>query len=323
MARPLRIEFENAFYHITSRGNERKLLFINEVDYKKFLNFLEQAALRYKPVVYSYGLMGNHYHLLLETSQPNLSRLMRDLNGAYTTYFNRRHKRNGHLFQGRFKAILVDKENYLLELSRYIHLNPVRAKIAKLPEEYKYSSIDYYFSGKKAPFWLNTEVILSQFGSNKTLAREEFRKFVYQGITNSVDPFKGVHAKTFLGSADFVDKIKREYLKNQDISPEIACSKTLRSSKTLSQIAEIVAKHYNIDLESLRRKRGKVNYAKKLFVYFSRKYTDSRLEQISSFLNNNVSEAAISKMFKRTEEEIEKKEELREGARRLGELISV
>lgn len=323
MARPLRIEFENAFYHITSRGNERKPLFSDDADYEKILSCFEQAALRYKPVVYSYGLMGNHYHLLLETPQPNLSRLMRDLNGAYTTYFNRRHKRSSHLFQGRFKAILVDKESYLLELCRYIHLNPVRAMIVKFPEEYKYSSIDYCFSGKKAPFWLDTEVILSLFGYNKTAAREEYRKFVYQGIPNSVDPFKGIYAKTILGSSDFVDKIKREYLNNQDISTDISCSKTLRSSKTLSQIAEIVSKHYNIDLESLKRKRAKANHAKKLFVYFSRKYTDSGLKQISGFLNNSVSEAAISKMFKRTEEELEKKEWFLEDARCLEELFSI
>ena len=282
MARPLRIEFENAFYHITSRGNERKPIFRDEADYKKLLTCLGQAALRYKPVIYCYVLMGNHYHLLLETPQPNLSQFMRDLNGTYTTYFNRRHKRNGHLFQGRFKSILVDKDSYLLELSRYIHLNPVRAKIIKFPEEYKYSSIDYYLTGRKAPFWLNTEVILSQFGNDKTAAREEYRRFVCQGITNSVDPFTGVYANSFLGASDFVDKIKKEYLKNQDVSADISCSKTLRSSKTLSQIAEIILKHYDIDLELLRRKRCKANNAKKMFVYFSRKYTRQNLPTLQA-----------------------------------------
>lgn len=321
MARPLRLEFENALYHITSRGNERKDIFIDDVDYDKFLSCLEHVALRYKPIVYCYCVMGNHYHLLLETPQPNLSRLMRDLNGTYTIYFNRRHKRSGHLFQGRYKAILVDKESYLLELSRYIHLNPVRAKIAKFPEEYKYSSVDYYFSGKQSPFWLNTEFISSQFGNGKKNAREEYRKFVYQGIADYKDPLKGVYANAILGSPGFINKIKSDFLSKRDIPKDISCSKALRSGKTLSEIAALVLKHYNTDLEALRRKKAKANQVKKLFVYFSRKYTDSGLQQIRSFLDNSVSTAAISKMFSRTEIGLKKQEELRQDVKSLDNLL--
>lgn len=323
MARPLRLEFENAFYHITSRGNERKDLFTDDADYDKLSSYLEHVALRYKPIVYCHCFMRNHYHLLLETPQPNLSRLMRDLNGSYTIYFNRRHKRSGHLFQGRYKAILVDKESYLLELSRYIHLNPVRAGITKFPEEYKYSSAGYFFSARKSPFWLNTELILSQFGNNKKNAREQYRKFVYQGIADEKDPLKGVYANTILGSAGFVNQIKSDFLSKRDIAEDISCSKTLRSAKNLSEIAELVLKYYNTDLDALRRKRVKANRVKKLFVYFSRKYTDSGLEQIRSFLNNSVSESAISKMFRRTEVELEleRQEGLRQDARSLDNLL--
>ena len=229
--------------------------------------------------------------------------------------------RSGHLFQGRYKAILVDKENYLRELSRYIHLNPVRAKIVKFPEEYKYSSAGYYFSAKKTPFWLNTEFIISQFGNNKKDAREEYQKFVYQGIADQKDPFKGVYANTILGSVGFVNKIKSDFLSERDISEDISYSKALRSNKNLSEIAELVLKYYNTDLDALRRKRVKANQAKKLFVYFSRKYTDSGLEQIRIFLNNSVSDAAISKMFRRTEVELEQQEGLRQDVRSLDNLL--
>lgn len=321
MARPLRLEFENALYHITSRGNERKDIFIDDADYAKFFSYLEHVVLRYKPIVYCYCVMKNHYHLLIETPQPNLSRLMRDLNGAYTIYFNRRRKRSGHLFQGRYKAILVDRESYLLELSRYIHLNPVRAKIAKSPEEHKYSSVNYYFSDKQAPFWLNTEFILSQFGNNKKDAREEYKKFVYRGISNIKDPLRDTYANTILGSSEFINKIKDDFLSKRDIPEDISRSKALRSGKNLSEIAELVLKHYNTDLDALRKKGGKDNQVKKLFVYLSRKYTDSGLEQIRNFLNSSVTAAAISKMFSRTETELRKQEGLRQEVRNLGNML--
>ncbi|HDO21625.1 MAG TPA: transposase, partial [Nitrospirae bacterium] len=140
MARPLRIEYPGAFYHITSRGNERKDIFKSARDREKFLSYLESSTQRYGAVIHVYCLMTNHYHLLLETPLGNLSQIMRHINGAYTTYFNTRRQRSGHLFQGRYKAIVVDADEYAEELSRYIHLNPVRAGIVERPEEYQWSS---------------------------------------------------------------------------------------------------------------------------------------------------------------------------------------
>jgi putative transposase len=140
MARPLRIEFPDAFYHVTARGNERRNIFRDDRDRQRLLGYLESAVLRYKAVVHVYCLMSNHYHLLLSTPAGNLSQIMRHINGGYTTYFNKRHDRAGHLLQGRYKAILVEADPYAGELSRYIHLNPVRAGIAGRPEEYPWSS---------------------------------------------------------------------------------------------------------------------------------------------------------------------------------------
>jgi putative transposase len=135
MARPLRIQFPGAFYHVTSRGNERKAIFRNDRDRQKFLSYLESAHESYGARVHVYCLMENHYHLLLETPRGNLSQILHHVNGAYTTYYNVKRRRSGHLFQGRYRALLVEKESYCQELSRYIHLNPVRAALVEEPED--------------------------------------------------------------------------------------------------------------------------------------------------------------------------------------------
>jgi putative transposase len=154
MARPLRILYPGAVYHITSRGNERKAVFKSIRDREKFLEYLESAVEKYQALIHAYCLMDNHYHLLLETPSGNLPRIMRHINGAYTTYFNVKRDRSGHLFQGRYKAILVEKDEYAKELSRYIHLNPVRGKMVESPEEYVWSSYQSYIGIQKTPKWL-------------------------------------------------------------------------------------------------------------------------------------------------------------------------
>ena len=148
MARPLRITYPGAFYHITSRGNERKAVFKSKRDREKFLEYLESATQRYDAQIHTYCMMDTHYHLLLETPSGNLSQIMRHINGAYTTYFNVKRGRSGHLFQGRYKAIVVDIDQYAKELSRYIHLNPVRAKMVETLEEYEWSSYKFFISKK-------------------------------------------------------------------------------------------------------------------------------------------------------------------------------
>jgi REP element-mobilizing transposase RayT len=151
MARPLRIEYPGAFYHVTSRGNKQRDVFKSQRDREKFLSYLGSATERYGAVIHSYCLMNNHYHLLLETPGGNLSQIMRHVNGAYTTYFNVKRKRSGHLFQGRYKSILVEADSHAKELSRYIHLNPVRAKMVVHPKEHPWSSYQAYVGQGKAP----------------------------------------------------------------------------------------------------------------------------------------------------------------------------
>ena len=158
MARPLRIEYPGAYYHVTSRGNERKAIFRDGSDRRKFLELLSSSIKQFILRLHAYVLMDNHYHLLVETPVGELSRAIRYLNGVYTQYINRRHRRVGHLFQGRYKAILVDKDSHLIELSRYIHLNPWRVRRgARDPLKYQWSSLKAYTGREKAPPWLVTE----------------------------------------------------------------------------------------------------------------------------------------------------------------------
>jgi putative transposase len=311
VARPVRIEYEHALYHITARGNERKDIFVNQKDRERFFHYLGVVHQRYEIIVYCYVLMNNHYHLLIETPQANLSRMMRDLNGHYTIYFNLRHGRAGHLFQGRYKAILVDKDNYLLELSRYIHLNPVRVKALSKPEQYSYSSMQYYIGRETVPDWLNTNFILEQFGENKGKQKRRYKIFVYEGINKQDSPLKGSHAQSILGSERFIEKIKDRYLRGKNISRETPKLKSLKYGKNLYELAAHVMDYYKIEQAELFRKKAKFNNGKKVFVYLARKYTHNGLREIKEFLDSSITEVAISKIYNRIQEELIKKKALR------------
>ncbi len=219
MARPLRIEFPGAVYHITSRGNARQLIFQTDTDKLKFFDVLNVVVKRFNWFCHSYCLMDNHYHLIIETPEGNISRGMRQLNGVYTQSFNRRHKRVGHLFQGRFKAILVDKDSYLLRLCRYVVLNPVRAGLVKKPEEWAWSSFKATIGKTRSPFFLTTDWILSQFGSGRRRAISEYKKFVREGI-NKDSPWKDLKGQILLGSDNFIEKFS-DLLKDKEKLQEV------------------------------------------------------------------------------------------------------
>ena len=207
MARPLRIEFPGALYHVTSRGNARQRVFRDDEDRETFLATLAWVVERFGWCCHAYCLMGNHVHLLIETPQPNLSRGMRQLNGVYTQRFNRRHRKVGHLFQGRFKAILVEKEGYLLELARYIVLNPVRAKMVKTPDRYPWSSYCAMVGlAPVPPPALATEWILEQFAGTRAIARRRYAKFVYDGI-GVPGPWEEVKGQVLLGGEAFIERL--------------------------------------------------------------------------------------------------------------------
>lgn len=178
MARPLRIEFAGALYHITSRGNERRPIFRANRDRETFLGFLADATRRFGWSVTSWVLMNNHFHLVIQTPEPNLSRGMQWLNGTYAAWFNHRYSRSGHLFHGRFKAVLVEKESYFAEVLRYVALNPVRAGIVKRPEDYRWSSYRAAAGFEAAPDWLDTVALHQVFDEDVATAQIQFRDFV-------------------------------------------------------------------------------------------------------------------------------------------------
>lgn len=207
MARPLRIEFPGALYHVTSRGDRREAIFDDDDDRETFLAVLAEVVDRFKWLCHAYCLMGNHYHLVVETPDGNLSKGMRQLNGVFTQASNRRHGRGGHLFQGRFKAILVDREAYLLELSRYVVLNPVRAGMVGAAGDWPWSSYGATAGIAAAPGCLTTDSLLSLFARRRLVARERYVRFVAEGI-GQPSPWQALRQQIYLGGDEFIRRMQ-------------------------------------------------------------------------------------------------------------------
>ena len=234
MSRQLRIEYPGAVYHGTARGNGKAIIFIDDDDRYKFLDTLESCTKAFNFICHGYCIMGNHYHLLIETPDANLSAGIHRLNSIYAQYFNKQYDHVGHVFQGRFKAIIVQRDNYLLELCRYIVLNPVRAGIVNHPSEYKWSSYCHTIgtAEKISPF-LTTDWILAQFDSDFSLARRSYINFVMDGI-NADSPMKDIRTGLILGNKSFMEVLTNrigEYKDNIDITREqrYACRENLSS----------------------------------------------------------------------------------------------
>ena len=234
MSRPLRIEYAGAVYHVTSRGNEKKPVFRDDHDREVFLNTLQHVNKRYNWICHAYCLMTNHYHLLIETPEGNLSLGMRQLNGVYTQLFNKYHGRNGHLFQGRYKAILIQKDSHLLEVCRYVVLNPVRAGMVDGPENWHWSSY-LATAGKAKPHpCLTADWVLGQFSGKRGKAESEYRQFVQWGIGEQTI-WTAVRGQALLGEDDFVDALADRLRKQKDV-PEIPRSQRYSTRPALSKL---------------------------------------------------------------------------------------
>ena len=248
MARPIRIEYEGAVYHVTARGNERKKIYFSKKDYEQFLNYVAEAQKRYGIHLHSYVLMSNHYHLILETPEANLSKAMHYINGSYSTYINIKKKRSGHLFQGRYKAIVVAKDNYLMELSRYIHLNPVRAGMVQKPEEYHYSSYKSYITDRKDKI-ISQGLLLGIVSGHKGEARRNYKLFVESAIgQENNDPMKDVYGGIIFGGKRFIKdtlkKIKEERLQKEDISQR----RVLQAKYETADIIDYISGYFRLKL---------------------------------------------------------------------------
>ena len=208
MSRPLRLEIAGGLYHLTSRGDRREDIYKDDADRLTWLEILAQSCERFNWQIHAWCQMSNHYHLIVETAEGNLSAGMRQLNGVYTQTVNRRHQRTGHVFQGRYKGILVERDSYLLELSRYVVLNPVRAGLVKHTKQWKWSSYHAMVGTERTPGWLQTEWLLSQFGNQRGRQIERYVEFVQQGL-RGVDVWKHLKGQVYLGTDLFVEAMRQ------------------------------------------------------------------------------------------------------------------
>ena len=236
MARPLRIEYPGALYHVTSRGNRQEDIYIDDQDRSAFLQVLSRVCDRFNWVCHSYCLMSNHYHLMIETPEANLSRGMRQLNGVYTQNLNRNHGRVGHVFQGRYKAILVQKDSYLLELSRYIVLNPVRAGMVRSAKDWRWSSYQSTAGLVATPDWLYVDWILSCFAKRKKMAIERYRQFVSEG-RRQTSPWGQLKSQMYLGDEAFVKAMQEKLEPDTDLS-EVPSSQKRKMARPIHEYFE-------------------------------------------------------------------------------------
>jgi REP element-mobilizing transposase RayT len=235
MSRPIRIEFSAALYHVTARGDRREVIFDDDQDRQNFLQILAEVIKQFNWLCYAWCLMDNHYHLLIQTPDGNLSKGMRQLNGVYTQKSNRRHHRVGHLFQGRYKAILVDSDAYLLELSRYVVLNPVRAGIVKKVEAWIWSSYRTSVGLESPASWLSVDGVLSQFSKRRSLAQQRYAQFVAEGI-KADSPWLHLKNQVFLGDEQFVKQMQTHLQKTQQDDVQIPKTHRRAPPPTLIEI---------------------------------------------------------------------------------------
>ncbi|MCD6311515.1 MAG: transposase [Elusimicrobia bacterium] len=281
MSRPIRIEYPGAVYHVISRGDDKGKIFRDAADYKKFLNVIKKAKRRYGVIVYAYALMPNHYHLLIETTRANLARLMHCIQTTYSVYYNNRHCRTGHVFQGRYKAILVEKDSYLLRLSRYIHLNPVRAKMVKRPQDYRWSSFCEYAglvdSRVSAPGF-----VLESFGSSSS---ESIRKYAeFCGIDEGEEIKKLIYGQFVIGSREFTDKVKKiRSAVGKVLSGEISGGRKVKTRNSKDRIINETARAYGVTTENVLKKSG---LPRQTAMYLIRKHTDMKLKDIAKMFGN-------------------------------------
>ncbi len=281
MARPLRLEFDGAIYHITSRGNARGAIFFADRDREEFLGILEKVVERYGWICHAYCLMTNHYHLLIETPDANLSQGMRQLNGIYTQWINREYGRTGHVFQGRFKSILIQKESHLLEVARYVVLNPVRAGLARNPHDWRWSSYCSTAGQGVVPRFLSVAWLLRQFNNKMALARRAYRSFVEDGYDATI--WDRLQSGNILGSEGFVNQLE-PLLEAARRNVDIPRSQRLAGRPTLETIFADVA-----DMKT-RNKR----------IYEATRIHQYRLKEVGDFLGLYYS--TISAIAKRVAE---------------------
>ena len=237
MTRPLRLEYPGAVYHVMSRGDNKQKVFLNEHDRRRFLEIYEDVVERLLWQTYAWCLMDNHFHLVIETPEPNLSEGMRLLNGIYTQYFNKNKGRVGHLFQGRFRSIVVDENTYLLELVRYVALNPVRSGYVDSPEKWSWSSFRATAGLDPCPPWLNADRVIDAISEgigSKEDRRKSYVDYILKGVGKEADLMEKVQQQVYLGDEGFIDRVQRKC----SVSPDLADISREQKRKPLANLEE-------------------------------------------------------------------------------------
>ncbi|MCK4839127.1 MAG: transposase [Desulfobulbaceae bacterium] len=297
MSRPLRIEYHGAWYHVMNRGRRREKIFTTSKDYELFINVLNETAELFNLKVSAYCLMSNHYHLLIHTPDGNLSRCMRHVNGVYTQRYNRAHKKDGQLFRGRFKAVVVDSDNYLLEVLRYIHNNPVRARIVENVSDFIWSSHKGYCSRAKKWDWLHKFFLLSMFSEKITPAMRAYGEFMQAPEPEIIESF---YAKKNLPSVlgdDFFKEWLKEKFQDLRFEKEIPAAKELAPGSTT--IRGLVIKAFKVEDGALMiSKRGTENLPRDVAIYLQRKYCRQTLTELGHDYGIS-SYSGVSSVFER------------------------
>lgn len=324
MARPLRIQYPGAVYHVTSRGNDRKEIFRSTEDKQEFLRILSSSLHIYKVKLHSYVLMENHFHLLIETPLGNLGEFMRHFNISYTGFYNRKYKRSGHLYQGRYKSILVDKDEYLSIVSRYIHLNPVRIKSVKTKageekfkylKEYRWSSLAGYIGNRKDKM-VDYGLVLSGYGGDTARGRREYRKRIVQDIAEGLDIKRDILGQSILGGDEFINWIKEKFIKGT-VDRESPDHRELKRYRAEEDIIRALEKKSGESFDSIKISRHRLRP-----VAMDLLYRIGGLKGIEIGRMFKVDYSTVSQGRKRLRVKLEKDKKLREFVRRIEEELS-
>ncbi len=304
MARSLRIEYPGAWYHVMNRGAQKKTIFHDSKYCKIFLKLLSEISKRYQIQIHAYCLMPNHYHLLINTPMGNLSKAMKHLNGSYTQRHNKLLKIDGPLFRGRYKSIIVDANDYLLTLSRYLHLNPVVAGIVAMPEAYRWSSYRAYIQTSYAPDWLTTNTTLNKFGTR--LQAQKYRAFMLEGLPSAKNKpdslFKKLKRVPILGSEAFIKTVTDKYM----TKGSLRCTQANSKITTIPSIMRAVSQYYQIDISELKSVSRMFGNRKPraVAIYLSCLLSHQKFQVIADYFTNTTAKG-ISTAFCRLKREVE------------------
>lgn len=329
MARPLRIQYENAVYHVTCRGNAQQDIFADDRDRSRFISLLQRSSEIYQVNVAAFVLMRNHFHLLVRTPRANLQEFMRHFNISYTSAFNRRHDRTGHLYQGRYKSFLVDADSYLLEVSRYIHLNPVRVMPEASPEErkryireYRWSSYPDYIGRKDRYPFLAVGDVLDVFHADRRNAQRSYRSFVEKAFTSSLpNPLEQGKGHGIVGEKGFLEKVASSLMPARgNRRREAPQTRRLTEQTQPGRIIHVVSLFYGMTGEEILNKKNR-GESRHVLIELLYRYGGMNGREIGRMLGIDYSTVSVAR--KRLSEKMERDKKVKQRFRELKDRLHI